>query len=240
MTWSRRATWCRTSGRSSSGSGGIPEDSPLECPDDRRMKDDLTGACVPVGCAPGLVAGPEGMCVPEDVAQPDPFDKPPPACPVIHLGSKHVGLLRNGSLLLNVSRGQVFAPDQFLLVAEVNDQNRTIGWYALVCACHRISFMWTPALLFVARLAMGVSILCLAVLLVTRLLELHVRRHKMAACLAASAILSQFHPPARASRRAVQPGLRGSRRGLALLEPRLRRLDRGAGRRRVQGPARVA
>ncbi|KAH7949849.1 hypothetical protein HPB49_016244 [Dermacentor silvarum] len=187
------------------------------------MKDDLTGACVPVGCAPGLVAGPEGMCVPEDVAQPDPFDKPPPACPVIHLGSKHVGLLRNGSLLLNV-----------------NDQNRTIGWYALVCACHRISFMWTPALLFVARLAMGVSILCLAVLLVTRLLELHVRRHKMAACLAASAILSQFHPPARASRRAVQPGLRGSRRGLALLEPRLRRLDRGAGRRRVQGPARVA
>lgn len=169
-----------------------PEDTPLECPDDRRMKDDLTRACLPVGCAPGLVPGPEGMCVPEDVAQPDPFDKPPPACPVIHLGSKYVGLLRNGSLLLNVSRGQVFAPDQFLLVAEVNEQNRTIGWYALACACHRISFMWTPSLLFVARLALGVSILCLAVLLVTRLLELHVRRHKMAACLAASAILSQF------------------------------------------------
>ncbi|KAH6942740.1 hypothetical protein HPB50_009651 [Hyalomma asiaticum] len=169
-----------------------PEDAPLECPDDRRMRDDLTGACVPVGCAPGLVAGPEGMCVPEDVAPPDPFDKPPPECPVVQLGSKYVALLRNGSLLLNVSRGQVFAPDQFLLVAQVNDQNRTIGWYALACACHRISFMWTPSLLFVARMALGVSILCLAVLLVTRLMELHVRRHKMAACLAASAILSQF------------------------------------------------
>lgn len=169
-----------------------PEDAPLECPDDSRMRDDLTGACVPVGCAPGMVRGPEGMCERADVSQPDPFDKPPPACPVIQLGSKYTALLRNGSLLLNVSRGQMFAPDQFLLVAEVNEQNRTIGWYALVCACHRISFMWTPALLFVARLGLGVSIVCLALLLATRLLELHVRRHKMAACMAASAIISQF------------------------------------------------
>lgn len=170
-----------------------PEDAPLECTDDSHMREDLTGACLPVGCAPGHVpGGPDGMCVRADVAPPDPFDKPPPECPVVKLGSKFVGLLRNNSLLLNVSRGQVFAPDQFILVAQVNEQNRTIGWYALACAGHRISFMWTPGLLFVARLGLGGSIVCLALLLAIRLLELHVRRHKMAACLAASAIVSQF------------------------------------------------
>ncbi|KAL1475320.1 hypothetical protein MTO96_019983 [Rhipicephalus appendiculatus] len=145
-----------------------PEDSPLECVDDRRLKDDLTGGLP----ARGLRAGSGGRTRRHVRAR-----RRRPAGPVRQAAAR-------------VSRHP--SEVQFLLVAEVNDQNKTIGWYALACACHRISFMWTPSLLFVARLALGASILCLAVLLVTRLLELHVRRHKMAACLAASAILSQF------------------------------------------------
>lgn len=164
------------------------------CGSDDQMRDEFTGDCVPVGCGPGLAPTPEGRCVSPDVELPDPFTKPTPKCPVIKLTSEFVVLLKNGSLLLNISagRGQVFAPEQFLLVAEVNEQNRTVGWYALACAGHRIPFLWEPMLLLVTRFCLGVSIACLAILLATRLAELHARRHKMAACLAASALLSQL------------------------------------------------
>ncbi|CAN8030275.1 unnamed protein product [Ixodes persulcatus] len=163
-----------------------------ECGSDDRMRDDLTGDCVPTGCAPGLVPTPGGRCVSPDNEILDPFEKPVPNCPLIRFDSEFLALLRNGSLLLNISgRGQVYALDQFRLVAQMNEQNRTVGWYAVACSGHRIPFIWEPTLLLVSRLCLGISAVCLAVLLATRLFELHSRRHKMAACLAACALLSQ-------------------------------------------------